>query len=226
MEHGDKIWFGLAQGFHVYQWREAANGNNNCKNREPAQLIPAEIYETLRTASFLKSRSLEVKNTPPIIENYKKKKFDTDVAEIKPTRKDLPHFRIVFADLAKKQALVELGFGSGTEKTEYKIGTAEECDVKLSSETAAGEEEAVAEHHATLKKINEFSVEKVPPKVYGKIRKMLGFMSNLRLKDSVFKVECHGQFGVIVGRKQPFVIEPNMMEVFQIGNLLIQISRY
>lgn len=43
---------------------------------------------------------------------------------------------------------------------------------------------------------------------------------------SIFKIENLSRFGVVIGRNKEFIMEPNTMEIFQIGNLLIQIARY
>lgn len=41
-----------------------------------------------------------------------------------------------------------------------------------------------------------------------------------------FKIENLSRYGVVIGRAKGFVMEPNTMEIFQIGNLLVQIARY
>jgi len=161
----------------------------------------------------------------------------TEIYDILPTKyselfkaKHISHAKstqipqICFFDLflCNSEKQYYLQFPDELQENSYKIGISEDAVVKLSKNKYTEDSKI----YANIKRHDEYKISHLPIKKQCEIFRMLKFCTNLRISDTIFKLENFGQFGTVVSREIPFLIEPNTMELFQIGNLLIQISRY
>ncbi len=116
---------------------------------------------------------------------------------------------------------VELKFDHNFHKDQYAVGSGQGADTKLSG----GSE--IAPIHAIIKREEQFSLAALTnPELRKKVTRILKFATNFHVRDSVFKVQNEAEHGTLIYRKQEFVVTPNTMELFQFGNLLLQLSRY
>ena len=119
---------------------------------------------------------------------------------IKQGKKNIDKSEVSFikvSGVTKKGYSKELIFDPNEKGNDKKIGSGENSDIILGSKFDS--------HYATLK-LAEESVFADP--------------------NVMFQIENLSRYGIIIKRKKDFAMEPNTMEVFQIGNLLVQISRY
>jgi hypothetical protein len=93
----------------------------------------------------------------------------------------------------------QFNFDPSAETNDKKIGSAKDADIILTAS------EEVEDQHAVLKLAEESPFAEIT---------------------SMFKIENLSRFGVVIGRSKEFIMKPNTMEIFQIGNLLVQIGRY
>lgn len=107
---------------------------------------------------------------------------------------------IEFSGITEKDYFKRLTFAESPENNgEKKIGSATDADIVLASSPE------IEDEHAVLK---------------------LGEESPFADSERTFRVENLSRYGVVIGRNKEFVMEPNTMEIFQVGNLLVQIARY
>ena len=119
-----------------------------------------------------------------------------------------------------KGKFIELKFSHDLKSDQYSIGSGKEADVKLEPKLE------IAPVHAIIKRSDELTIPSSPSENRTKIERITKFMMNFHVKSAAFKVQNESQYGTLIYRRQEFLVTPNTMELFQFGNLLLQLSRY
>lgn len=106
-----------------------------------------------------------------------------------------------------------LQFDHSKGKDEYTVGSNKDSFIILEATPDA------SLTHATIKKIEGYvNVEESKKPCKSNER----FASH----EGIFRVSNSAQYGTLIFSRRTFLIPPQTMELFQFGNLMVQISRY